>query len=535
LKIVERRDVPGLATLYLAELDAARRIEFVDTMEPGVPKAEKWVMMISTQAGCAVGCRMCDAGATGYHGNLSAPEMLEQIRFIAAQNPGLDLARHPKVKIHFARMGEPSLNPAVLEALRDLAREPVRPGLIVSVSTVAPKSPAIAPWFEELRRVKDECFPGGRFQLQFSLHATDEEIRHKIVPIKKWTLEEVADYGRRFVRPGDRKVTLNFAPGPGEALDAAAIARVFDPEHFLVKVTPINPTLSARRSQTTFVWTQAPEPIRAAAAELERRGFEVILSPSFPEEIESETSCGQLWSQSLKGAASAGLRAERRERRGYVTADSMAQRAEAWMQALDQESSRDRAFEPEHAALLVVDMQEFFLDRHSPAYLPPGRAALFNIRSLIEAFRRAGRPVLFTVHAHEGSTLDGSLMRDWWDEVCLAGSPGARVAAVLEPRAADVFFKTGYSAFSNPALEGRLRAEGVSQLVLAGVKTDLCVESTARAAFDLGCLTFVSADATAARSEEQHVAALRAMARGFSVVTRAADVIAKLSMETRKS
>ena|GEM_PF-249692 len=535
MKIVERREVPGLAKLYLAELDAARRIEFVDTVEPGVPKAEKWVMMISTQAGCAVGCRMCDAGATGYQGNLSAREMLDQIRFIAAQNPGLDLARHPKVKIHFARMGEPSLNPAVLEALRDLAREPVRPGLIVSVSTVAPKSPAIAPWFEELRRIKDECFPGGRFQLQFSLHAMDEEVRQKIVPIKKWALEEVADYGRRFVRPGDRKVTLNFAPGPGEALDAAAIARVFDPEHFLVKVTPINPTLSARRSQTTFVWTQAPEPIRGAATELERRGFEVILSPSFPVEIESETSCGQLWSESLKAAASVGLRAERRERRSYVTADSMAQRAEVWMRALDQESPRGRAFDPDHAALLVVDMQEFFLDRRSPAYLPPGRAALLNIRRLVEAFRRAGRPVLFTVHAHDGPAPDGSLMRLWWDQVCLTGSPEARVAGVLEPRAADVFRKTGYSAFSNPALEGRLRAEGVSQIVLAGVKTDLCVESTARAAFDLGWLTFVAADATAARTEEQHVAALRAMTRGFSVVTRVEEVAGPLAREARKS
>jgi bifunctional isochorismate lyase/aryl carrier protein len=196
---------------------------------------------------------------------------------------------------------------------------------------------------------------------------------------------------------------------------------------------------------------------------------------------------------------------------------------------------RDSEFRARRAGLLVVDLQRFFLDPESPAYMPAAGRAARAARSLVEAFRRAGRPVLFSVHAHGEPQRERGLMRDWWDEVCLAGSPWARVAAVLEPRQADVYPKTGYSAFSNPGLERRLRAEGVAQLVLAGVKTDLCVESTARAAFDLGWLTFVAADATAARTEAQQVAALRAMARGFSVVTRVEGLVDKLAIETRKS
>jgi len=525
MKIIEKREVPGLAALYLAELagDPPRRVEFVDTLEPGVSKTEKWVMMISTQVGCAVGCRMCDAGVSVYQGNLSAEEMLSQVRFIAAQNTGLDLIRHPKVKVHFARMGEPALNPAVLEALRMLAREFPCPGLIASVSTVAPKSPAVEPWFKELLRVKDECFSAGRFQLQFSLHATDEDKRREIAPIKKWSLEEVADYGRRFVRPGDRKVTLNFAPAASETLDAAAIAGTFDPRRFLIKITPINPTLSAARSGTTFVWTETPESVRPAVQDLARRGFKVIISPSLPEEIASETSCGQLWSDNLKAAVRAGLRAEERERRSYVTVDSMAAKAEGWLRQLDGIRRRGPEFEPGRAALLIVDMQEFFLDRRQPAYLPPGRAVLRNVRRLVEAFRCAGRPVLFTVHSHHLGRE--SLMTAWWDHICLAGSAGAEVAPGLEPRRGDVYHKTGYSAFRNPGLARRLRDEGVSQLVVAGVKTDLCVESTVRAAFDLGWPSFVPADATAARSEEAHLASLKSLARGFSAVTLTGRVL----------
>lgn len=512
MRIVEEREVPGLAKLYSAELDSVRRIEFVDTLEPGVPKTEKWVMMISVQAGCAVGCRMCDAGASDYQGNLSASEIIDQVRFVAEQNPGMDFARHPKTEVHFSRMGEPSLNPAVLDALRDLARESGK-GLVVSVSTVAPKSPATMPWFEELRRIKDDCFSGGRFQLQFSLHATEEGRRQEIVPIKKWTLAEVADYGRHFHQSDDRKVALNFAPGPGEALDAAAIVSIFDPEHFLIKITSINPTLSACRRHMTNVWKEAPEPIRAAEIELRRRGFSVILSPSFPEEIRSEISCGQLWSVDSKAAVSAGLRAERRERRSYVTVDSMDRCGDDWLKELRPERRRKLPFDPERAALLVVGMQELFLDRHSPAYLPPARATLLNVRRLVESFRQAGRPVLFSVHGRRAS----------------------RVAAVLEPREADVYRKAGYSAFANPALAGRLRGEGIAQLVLAGVKTDRCVESTARAAFGLGWPTFVAADATAAGSEARHFAALRGLAHRFSTVTQAATLAEKLAMESHKS
>ncbi|MFA6002588.1 MAG: isochorismatase family protein [Elusimicrobiota bacterium] len=527
MNIIERREVPGLAVLYLGEAGGdQRRMEFVDTMEPGVPKSEKWVMMISTQLGCAVGCRMCDAGAAGYKGNLTVDEMLAQVRFMVVQNPDLDIRRHPKVKVHFARMGEPALNPDVPEAMAALAQEFPNPGLIASVSTVAPKSPAVAPFFTQMRQVKDKFYPGGRFQLQFSLHATDEATRSLIVPIKKWSFAEVAEYGRQFVRAGDRKITLNFAPSEGQRLDPAVIAQEFDPKLFLIKITPINPTLSADRSGSTHVWHQAPTGIQECSRALEQRGFKVILSPSFQEEIDSETSCGQLWSQGMKTAAQSILRAADKEADSYVSVDSLPAKAEAWMREIGRIRPRGPGFQLGKSGLLIVDMQEFFLDRGSPAYLPAARAILRNVRRLAEVFRQAGRPVLFSAHAQADTDKDGGLMLQWWDKVCRAASPWAQVSGILEPKAADVYRKTGYNVFSNPEVQKRILKEGVSQLVVVGVKTDLCVESTVRAAFDLGVSTFVPADAVAGNTEEQHLSALKAMARGFSRVVLADDVLA---------
>lgn len=495
MKIIERREVPGLAGLYLAELpgDGMRLIEFVDTVEPGVRKEEKWVLMISTQFGCAVGCRMCDAGAMGFHGNLTAGEMLGQVRKVLSDNPGLDPAVHPKLKIHFARMGEPALNPAVLEALRLLPKELPFPGLLPSLSTVAPKTPEAEAFLERLIGIKDEHYPGGRFQLQFSVHATEAGLRKKIVPIPVWSPAEIAAYGKRFVRPGDRKITLNFALPEGERLDVEELKRIFDPAMFLVKVTPVNPTYSADLSGSSYVWNNPPAGLSEDSAALEKAGFDVIISPSSPEEIAAETSCGQLWASRMKQRAAEG--GVKKAPRG-----------------------RALPFNWKRSALLVVDMQEFFLSPDSPAFMPQALPALAEAGKLVGLFREAGRPVLFTSHAHDDPALDGGLMTLWWKKACRAGTPEAEVSPALAPLEGEVFRKCRYSAFTNPGLAEKLRALCVDSLVVAGLKTNLCVESTVRAAFDLGFMCIAAADATAARNEELRLASLAAMADGFAMV-----------------
>lgn len=512
MKILDKRVVPGLAGLYLAEFPGPgmRAVEFVDTVEPGVAKGEKWVLMISTQFGCPVGCRMCDAGAMGFHGNLSADQMLAQVRKVLEDNPGLAPASHPKLKIHFARMGEPALNPAVLEALERLPGEFGAPGLMPSLSTVAPASPEAEAFMARLAEIKTRRYSRGNFQLQISVHATETGLRKRIVPVPVWDLERIAAYGRTFVRPGDRKITLNFALSQGERLGVEAIRAAFDPALFLVKVTPVNPTYSAGANGAAYVWNNPPAGLAEDAAALEAAGFRVILSPSAPEEIEHETSCGQLWAAAMKARAAAAD--------SYVTADNLPARALAWEKELAVVKTRALPFDRDRSALLVVDMQEFFLDPASPAYMPQAAAVLTNAVKLAEAFRRAGRPVFFTSHAHADPGKDGGLMAARWRRICLTGTPHARVSPALGPEEGEIFNKSRYSAFTAPGLAQRLRELGINSLVVAGVKTGLCVESTVRAAFDLDLSCIVAADACAAGSEEQHLAALKGLAHGFAAV-----------------
>ena len=69
-------------------------------------------------------------------------------------------------------MGEPAFNPAVLELLRELPSRYQAPGLMPSLSTIAPGG--VDGFFEALLEIKNELYPGGKFQFQFSLHTSDE-------------------------------------------------------------------------------------------------------------------------------------------------------------------------------------------------------------------------------------------------------------------------------------------------------------------------------------------------------------------------
>jgi 23S rRNA (adenine2503-C2)-methyltransferase len=279
-----------LARVFVLELADGSRIECVESVQPPMPRSEKWVLIVSTLKGCPVGCAMCDAGQD-YRGKLSCEEILGQIEFLIRRRYPAGRVEVPKLKVQLARMGEPALNDAVLDALEALPTRFDAPGLLPSFSTVAPVGREA--FFERLLEIKSRLYGKGRFQMQFSLHSTDEVARRKMVPIRTWTLEQMASYGARFYSLGDRKVTLNFALAEGLPADPDKLSRHFDPEFFAVKLTPINPTQAAARSGLRgLVAPEDPETCMRLARQFESRGYETILSIGELEENRIGSNCG---------------------------------------------------------------------------------------------------------------------------------------------------------------------------------------------------------------------------------------------------
>ncbi len=270
--------------------DKDLKVEFVESIQPPHSREEKWVLIVSSLYGCPVGCLMCDAGGD-YKGKVSKEDILKQIDYlVTSRYPDRTLPQE-KFKIQFARMGEPALNPAVLEVLEELPTIYDAPGLIPSVSTVAPKNTEA--FFESLKQIKDRHYSNGRFQLQFSIHSTDEERRKELIPIDKWPLEKIASFGPQWMEPGDRKITLNFALARDSPLDPLVIKSIFSPDRFLIKLTPINPTHPAQENELrTAIDPDDPASGESIVKEVEAQGFDVILSIGEVEENKIGSNCG---------------------------------------------------------------------------------------------------------------------------------------------------------------------------------------------------------------------------------------------------
>ena len=271
----------------MESIASVKRIR-IESTQPPYTREQKWVLVISTLFGCPVDCKFCDAGGN-YKGKLSYDDLLFQVDYLIREKyPDLHVPS-AKFKIQFARMGEPSFNPAVLQVLSDLPGLYSIPGFIPSLSTIAPKE--TTSFFTKLMEIKKEKYTSA-FQLQFSIHSTNKAQRDELIPVRKWDFNEIANYGKNFFDPGGRKITLNFALSTSTIIEPEVLLKYFSPEYFIIKLTPVNPTFKAVRNNMQTLITGETRQYEIKDR-LEACGFEAILSIGEWEENKIGSNCGQ--------------------------------------------------------------------------------------------------------------------------------------------------------------------------------------------------------------------------------------------------
>ena len=286
MKVIAKTGRDDIATVYVAEFDNGKRVEFVESIQPPLTREKKWVLIISSLFGCCINCRFCDAGGD-YQGKLSKEELFAQIDYMVKNRYPNSVIPSEKFKIQFARMGEPALNNNVLDVLEELPETYNTPGLLPSLSTVAPAG--ADKFFERLLEIKNSLYKD-RFQMQFSIHTTNPEKRDWLIPVKKWSFEAIADYGKDFFNEGDKKITLNFALANKLPVNPQELLQYFSPERFLIKITPVNPTYKAVSNQLATAPIAKDERI---IQEFNKAGYDVILSIGELEENLIGSNCGQ--------------------------------------------------------------------------------------------------------------------------------------------------------------------------------------------------------------------------------------------------
>ncbi len=179
---------------FLLELQDGRRIEAVF-----IPETPAMTFCVSTQVGCAMNCGFCLTGKMGLARNLTAGEIVGQVRVLARET-GLLKGRFNVV---FMGMGEPLHNyDQAMKALRILA---CHDGLAVSPRRITVSTVGVLPALERLAH--EPLMPN----LAVSLHATTEELRDALVPInRKYGLAELVDACRRFPLKRRNRITFEY-------------------------------------------------------------------------------------------------------------------------------------------------------------------------------------------------------------------------------------------------------------------------------------------------------------------------------------
>ncbi|GMO52391.1 MAG: radical SAM protein [Treponemataceae bacterium] len=265
-----------------------REINGVPHSEP-LPLEKKWVITISTQYGCSMGCKFCDVPKVGPGVNATFSDLVNQVKNALSLHP--EVKRAERINLHYARMGEPTWNDAVIDSAYYLKGmfDSMGWGFHPVVSTVMPRycrALFIYRWLELKEKFNGEA------GLQISINTTDYNLRRKMMP-QAVNLTDIHDTLYPEVnRLTGRKIALNFALTDAP-IDAKELRRYFDPEYFMCKITPMHNTKAViENGMMTDGGYDFYYPYKQVEEDLKAQGFDVIVFIPSKEEDESRITCG---------------------------------------------------------------------------------------------------------------------------------------------------------------------------------------------------------------------------------------------------
>lgn len=255
-----------------------------------MPLEEKWVVTISTQYGCSMGCSFCDVPKVGYGKNATLRDLQKQVISAIQLHPEVKTTK--RLNVHFARMGEPSWNPNVLECGKWL-KDHIDPEYKCHpvVSTMMPrKNEWLKTFIHNWMRIKNRVF-SGEAGLQLSINSTNEIERKLMFNGNACSLYEIADIMRGVV-PHGRKITLNFALA-GYEINPYELLKHFSPSDYICKITPMHLTQSCVSNRLiTKDGYEKYYPYKQAEESLKSAGYDVIVFIPSKEEDEGMITCG---------------------------------------------------------------------------------------------------------------------------------------------------------------------------------------------------------------------------------------------------
>ncbi len=215
----------------------------------------------------------------------------------------------------------------------------------------------------------------------------------------------------------------------------------------------------------------------------------------------------------------------------YFTTENIEHEADLMLQELPgYRSRRASTYHPEKSALLILDMQSYFLEPTSHAFIPSAAAIIPGLKALAQSYFAHDLPVIFTRHLN--TLQNAGSMASWWTDLIQVDDPLSAIIPDFGFSDRLVLRKNQYDAFYETSLGDLLQQNKVSQVVVSGVMTHLCCETTARSAFMRGFEVFFIIDGTATYNKNHHRASLLNLAHGFATPILAAELQAALQVRS---
>lgn len=169
-----------------------------------------------------------------------------------------------------------------------------------------------------------------------------------------------------------------------------------------------------------------------------------------------------------------------------------------------------------NTALIVLDMQDYFLNKKSHAYVPGSEKIIPKINKIKNKFKDYNLPVFQTIHIN--TEKNAGQMSKWWQDLIILSNPLSSLHEELEDNYSYKIEKSQYDAFYNTDLENLLKQKNINQIIITGLLTHLCCETTARSAFTHNFKVIFINDATATYDKEHQAATIKNLKHGFAKI-----------------
>lgn len=264
-----------------------------------MPLSEKWVVTLSTQYGCPMKCTFCDVPNIKFNGNASFDDLKKQLYSAISLFP--DVKYTERLNIHFARMGDASFNEDVLDFAIWMydSKQQIKKDTELSIETLHPVFTTMFPKGKNAKflvkkwtAIKNGGY-NGQAGLQFSINSTNEEQRETMFQGMQTPLVELSEFCKTLPEPVGRKYCLNFALADEYETDGQRLRELFDPEYFMVKITPIHNNnaceLNGIRTKEGY---HSFTPYKTAEESFKKAGFDVLVFIPSQDEEDGIITCG---------------------------------------------------------------------------------------------------------------------------------------------------------------------------------------------------------------------------------------------------